>query len=119
MKATQPLAAAAVGVVALLAASNATAHATLVSASPAANAAGPTPARIVLRFSEKLTPRFSSFTLTSHGAAVPMRVVAGPDRHTLVGSPGRRLAPGLYRVAWRAVATDSHAMRGTYAFAVR
>lgn len=119
MRVNQPAAAAAVSLAVLLSGSEAAAHARLVGASPALNAAGPAPARIVLTFNEKLAAKFSGFDVTTGGRAVPVKVAAGRDRRTLVGAPQKRLAPGAYRVAWHVVAADAHPMRGTYAFTVR
>lgn len=104
----------------LLAGSQADAHARLVSASPAINASAPAPRQIVLKFSEKLEPRFSSFEVTRGGARVPMKTAAvGGDRRTLMGAPAKPLARGAYQVAWHVVAADTHRMQGTYTFTVR
>ena len=119
MRVNRPATAAAIGLAVVLSGSEAAAHAKLVGASPALNAAGPAPARIVLRFNEKLAAKFSGFDVTSGGRAVPVKVVAARDSRTLVGAPLKPLAPGAYRVAWRVVAADAHQMRGTYVFTVR
>ena len=56
------------------------AHPKLLSASPAANATVAKPARITLRFSEKLMPKFSGadLVMTGHGGTehAPMKVTA-------------------------------------------
>lgn len=108
-------------------ASAAQAHPKLVSASPAANATVTKPARIELRFSEKLMPKFSGADLkmTGHGVAThpPMKVTAtatvARDGNTLVLTPKTPLAPGSYTVAWHVVSSDTHRITGNYAFAVK
>jgi len=109
----------AVAVVALMAASQAAAHAKLVSSSPAANATVAAPAQIELRFNEKLQPKFSGFELRSGGVAVPVKVSVGQDGLTMVGTPARALGAGAYEVNWHAITADTHRMQGVYAFTVR
>ena len=108
-------------------ASAAQAHPKLVTASPTANATVDKPARIELRFSEKLMPKFSGADLmmTGHGGAThaPMKItttaaVAG-DGSTLVLTPKAPLAPGRYTVAWHVVSSDTHRVAGNYTFAVK
>mgnify|MGYP002780558462 CR=1 FL=1 len=103
----------------------ANAHPKLVSASPAANATVAKPARIQLRFSEKLMPAFSKADLTM--AAMPgmaaMKVAStaalAADGRTLVVTPKAPLHAGRYSVAWQIVSTDTHKVAGSYAFAVK
>lgn len=107
------------------AASAANAHPKLVSASPAENATVAKPARVYLRFSEKLIPAFSKGELVR--AAMPgmpaMKIattstlVAGG--HTLVVTPRSPLQPGRYNMAWHVVSTDTHKVDGSYMFAVK
>jgi len=108
-------------------ASVAQAHPKLVSASPAPNATVAKPARVALRFSEKLMPKFSGADLmmTAHGGAShpPMKVAAAAgiaeDGRTLVVTPKSPLAPGRYSLAWHVVSADTHRVTGNYAFAVK
>lgn len=104
---------------ALLGATHAQAHAKLVSASPAENAAGAAPKAITLKFNEKLQPKFSGFELTRGGTAVPVKVTVGKDKLSLIGAPARPLAAGAYEVKWHAVTADTHRMQGAYTFTVR
>lgn len=106
-------------VAALLAGSEAAAHAKLISANPAVGATGSAPRQIVLRFSEKLQPKFSGFDVTYRGASVPMKTAVGRDRRTLVGASTRPLTKGAYQVAWHAVTADTHRIKGSYTFTVR
>ena len=103
----------------------ASAHPKLVSASPAANATVAKPARIELRFSEKLMPAFSKAELTMAAmpgmAAMTMASAAtlSSDGQTLVITPKTSLPSGRYSVAWQVVSTDTHKVAGAYAFAVK
>ena len=108
-------------------ASAAQAHPKLQSASPAPNATVAKPARLALRFSEKLIPKFSGVDLimTAHrGTAHPPMKVAtaagvAEDGRTLVVTPKGPLAPGRYSVAWHVVSGDTHRVAGNFAFAVK
>lgn len=103
------------------------AHPKLLSATPAPNATVTKPARVALRFSEKLMPKFSGADLmmTAHGGTAhpPMKVAAAAgiadDGRTLVVTPKAPLAPGRYSVAWHVVSADTHRMAGNFAFAVK
>lgn len=103
----------------------ANAHPKLVSATPAANATVAKPARIQLRFSEKLMPAFSKADLIM--AAMPgmpeMKMAStaalASDGRTLVVTPKAPLHTGRYNVAWHVVSTDTHKVAGNYAFAVK
>ena len=105
----------------------ANAHPKLVAATPAPNATVAKPARVELRFSERLMPKFSGADLVMTGmkgmAHPPMKVPAtatvAADGHTLVVTPKSSLGAGTYSVAWRVVSTDTHRITGTHAFAVK
>ncbi len=111
--------------VVLMLAGAAAAHPKLVSSSAAPNATVMGPARVQLRFSEKLVPAFSTADLAmasaKGGAATRIAAAAAmsPDGHTLVVTPKRPLRAGRYTVAWRVVSTDTHRVAGSYAFAVK
>ncbi len=105
------------------------AHPSLVSASPAANASATAVSRIVLRFSERLTPRLAGATLTMTGmpgmADHPdmemngVQAAIGSDGRSIVLTSAKPLPAGTYRVDWYAVGADTHRITGTHAFAVR
>lgn len=103
------------------------AHPKLVSASPAANATVAKPARIELRFSEKLVANFSGADLmmTRHGGKShpPMKVEAtasvASDGQTLVVTPKAPLGAGQYSVAWHVVSVDTHRVNGNLAFTAK
>jgi methionine-rich copper-binding protein CopC len=121
------LAAAAVAI-----AAPALAHPQLVSATPAQSTNASHVERIVLTFSEPLVAAFSGFDVVM--TAMPgmsqghqhqptkvsgIVVKVGPDGKSLVGTMGRRLAPGSYDVNWRAVSTDTHRITGKISFTVQ
>jgi methionine-rich copper-binding protein CopC len=110
---------AALAALTLLAASQAQAHAKLTAEEPAANATVAAPARLVLRFSEKLDPKFSGLALSRGGAPVAAKVAVGSDGDSLVAAPAKPLTPGVYRVDWHSVAVDAHRLTGSYSFTVR
>jgi len=97
------------------------AHAMLDRASPpvGSRVAG-APARIELWFTEALEPTFSSVRVLDASARQVDRADtafnAGEPGHVVVAVPP--LAPGRYRVVWRAVSVDTHVTSGDYAFDV-
>lgn len=98
----------------------ASAHPHLVAASPAPNAIVARPARLELRFSERLVPRFSHVeVLPAAGGPLPMAAAVAGDGMVLILTPRAPLPPGLYRVNWHAVSVDTHHLDGSYAFRVR
>lgn len=115
-----PLIAAAAAAGLLAVATQAEAHARLVSATPAANASTPSPTTLTLRFSEKLEPKFSGAALMkADGSSVPVKAQVGKDRKTIVADVPGKLAPGAYMVMWHVVSADGHRMKGDFSFTVR
>ncbi len=116
-----------VAAVLLVAAGAANAHPKLVSATPAANATVAKPARLMLRFSEKLMPKFVGADLMMTGMNgmkhAPMKVASastvGADGRTLIIVPKSPLGAGTYNVAWYVVSSDTHRITGNHAFAVK
>lgn len=111
---------AAAGVLAV--ASEASAHAHLTGANPAANATVAAPKQLTLRFSEKLNPKFSGLTVTMpqmKNMAVAANVAVGKDGKTLVATPKEALPAGAYKVTWHAVTADTHRVQGAYGFTVK
>lgn len=113
--------AAAVGVSALLVATQAVAHAHLVSSNPAANATVAAPKTITLTFSERLVPAFSGFDLVMvehNNMKVPVKTALSRDGKSIVGTPEGPLMKGAYKVTWRAASSDGHRMNGEVTFKV-
>ncbi|AMR78381.1 MULTISPECIES: copper homeostasis periplasmic binding protein CopC [Cupriavidus] len=119
---------AALAAAAVLASTAAFAHPKLVSSMPADKAEVAAPQKIELKFSENLATQFSgaSLVMTSMpGMAnhAPMKIAAkvagSDDPKTMVITPAQTLAPGSYRVDWRAVSSDTHPINGNIAFTVK
>ncbi len=112
------LAAAAAGMVA----GAAHAHPKVTSSSPAAGAHVASPTEIRISFTEVLFPKFSGIVLKDAKGRV---VSTGPaavnpkDRKQMSAPVRARLAPGTYKVEWRAVSADTHRVQGDYSFMVR
>jgi copper resistance protein C len=105
-----------------LACGHAFAHAQLQKAIPAVGGTVAPPSEIRLEFSEGVEPKFSKVTLTgADGTAVPLGPpkVEGADGAVLIAPIGKPLAPGAYKVQWRAVSVDSHQTQGTFDFIVK
>ncbi|WP_454737511.1 copper homeostasis periplasmic binding protein CopC [Cupriavidus necator] len=111
-----------------LASSVAFAHPKLVSSTPADKAEVSAPQKIELLFSENLLTQFSGANLVMTGMPgmadhAPMKVAAkvsgSDDPKAMVITPARTLAPGSYRVDWRAVSSDTHPITGNIAFTVK
>lgn len=103
-------------------ATNAAAHAVLVTSAPAADASvTPAPAQLELHFNEALEQKFSSVTLAdAHG-----KTLAKASGDASVSDPKvlrltlPTLAPGAYTVVWSAMTPDSHRTKGRYLFRVQ
>jgi copper transport protein len=95
-------------------------HATLVSSEPAANSHLPaSPPRVRLVYSEPVEGGLARVTIVpGAGAPIVLRAAGDPrDVHAVI-APVDSLAPGRYRLDWRVVSADGHAVDGTFAFAV-
>jgi methionine-rich copper-binding protein CopC len=97
------------------------AHAHLVRAIPAAGGTvQAAPTEVMLRFSEKLEPKFSSVIVRdSAGKQVNKgdATVDKSDRMVIrVSLPS--LEPGVYKVEWRAMSADTHKINGDFTFKV-
>ncbi|MGO4304764.1 MULTISPECIES: copper homeostasis periplasmic binding protein CopC [unclassified Cupriavidus] len=106
----------------------AVAHPALVSSMPADKAEIAAPSKIELHFSERLVTQFSGANLVMTAMPgmdghAPMKIAAtvagSDDPKTMVVTPARPLAPGSYRVDWRAVSSDTHPITGNVSFTVR
>ena len=112
---------AACAVLTLSAAVTAVAHPHVVRATPAAGSTvKTTPIEVTIRFNEKLEPAFGSVVVRdSEGKQVDKGdgAVDKKDRLVLrVSLPP--LMPGIYKVEWRAVGTDTHKVNGDFTFTV-
>jgi methionine-rich copper-binding protein CopC len=97
------------------------AHAMLDKAEPAVGSRVATaPSRVELVFTERLEPAFSKVEVLD---ATGRRVDRGDSAvdakaRDHMGVSLQSLAPGRYRVVWRAVSVDTHVTSGDYAFDV-
>lgn len=103
------------------------AHPKLISTEPQADAQAISPTKIELRFSEALLTQFSRAKLLLTGTPgtthppilIDVKLSSSVDAKTMLITPAQPLATGSYRVEWRAVASDTHPVKGTLSFAVQ
>ena len=125
MKRPQTFAAIALAFAALfLTPSFASAHAQLISTSPAANSILATPpAKVTLTWGEKVDTNAQQILLAdSTGKALPTHYLFSFDpkssQSTVTLTPIKTLLSGSYIVSWRAVSSDGHLVGGAYSFGV-
>jgi copper resistance protein C len=99
----------------------ANAHAQLVRAEPAAGGnVGKAPSEVTLHFNERLEGALSSVVVrdaTGKQVDKGNGVVDKKDRKVIrVSLPD--LEPGVYKVEWRAVSTDTHRITGDFTFKI-
>ena len=79
------------------------------------------PKEIRLSFNEKIEARVSKVdVITSNGAKVdtePVRADTKRSTDLVVNLPA--LQPGRYRVQWRAISVDTHAIQGNFEFEIK
>ncbi len=97
------------------------AHTHLVRATPAAGGTVQTaPSEVTLRFSEKLEPKFSSVVVRDAACKQVDKgdsTVDKADRKVIrVLLPP--LEPGVYKVEWKAMSTDTHKIDGNFTFKI-
>jgi copper resistance protein C len=98
------------------------AHAHLVRATPAAGGTVHTPPNeVTLRFNEKLEAAFSSVIVRdSAGKQVDKGdgAVDKADRTLMRVMLQQPIAPGVYKVEWKAMSADTHKIDGNFTFKV-
>jgi copper resistance protein C len=106
----------------LCGAGSALAHAHLVRATPAAGGTVPTPPNeVTLRFNEKLEAAFSSVVVRDQSGKQVDKGGGAVDKsdRTLMRVPLQQpLAPGVYKVEWKAMSADTHKIDGNFTFKV-
>lgn len=114
-------AAMALGAVALLSATQASAHASLVKSDPAANATVAAPKAITLTFDEEVTPAFTGFdVMMGGGMKMPVKTTVSKDKKTITGVFSGPVMAGAYKISWHAAAADDgHKSTGVLAFTVK
>lgn len=94
------------------------AHAYLDRASPrVGNTVAQSPREVVLWFTEKIEPAFSSIEVRNvQGAVVNSGKATGSATQLRV--PVKTLPPGTYKVIWRVLSVDTHRTQGDFTFRV-
>jgi methionine-rich copper-binding protein CopC len=122
MSAQRTLTAVAVGaIMSLSAASVALAHPRVLQATPTAGGTvAAAPNELTIRFSEKLEPAFSSVVVRDAEGKQVDKGDGALDKkdHQLMRASLPSLTPGVYKVEWRAVGTDTHKVNGDFTFTV-
>jgi methionine-rich copper-binding protein CopC len=96
-------------------------HAFLDHASPLVGSTVATPPReLVLWFTEKLEPAFSSIEVRNAQGVAVQSGKAQLDRNdgTQLRVPLKALPPGIYLVNWRVLSVDTHRTQGSFSFRV-
>jgi methionine-rich copper-binding protein CopC len=97
----------------------ASAHADLVSATPAdKSTVNGTPTEIVLTFSESLDPAKSSMILRDPSGSQVAKAGVDPAEDTVMRLTPPALEPGAYEIDWTSAALDGHLLRGKVTFTV-
>ena len=95
------------------------AHSLLLESSPAAGATVRSPARLSLRFNNRVEKALSRLRLVdARGAAQPLTVLVGEGAADRLDAALPALAPGVYRVDWQVLSTDGHIVTGRFSFGV-
>jgi methionine-rich copper-binding protein CopC len=112
----------------LLTGARAHAHPELVQTTPVANATTAAPARIELRFSERMVEAFSGADLLmvdmpgmkmDEPSKEAVTVAVGADGMTLTLTPAKPLPAGTHRVDYHVVGADTHRVTGSFTFRVK
>jgi copper resistance protein C len=96
------------------------AHASLDHASPrVGSTVNPAPKELVLWFTEKIEPKFSSIEVRNEqGATVTAGKATVVGDRTQLRVPLKTLLPGSYKVFWRVLSVDTHHAEGNFSFRV-
>jgi methionine-rich copper-binding protein CopC len=98
----------------------ANAHAMLDHASPAVGGTVASPPKdVVISFTEKLEPKFSSIEVRdAKGAAMQTGKATLGNAPTDLRVSLKPLPPGTYKVIWRVLSVDTHRTQGSFSFKV-
>jgi len=104
----------------LIAPAGAIAHAFLDHAAPrVGNTIAQSPREVVLWFTERLEPAFSSIEVRNEqGVAVTAGKATVIGDRTQLRVPLKALSPGTYKVIWRVLSVDTHRTQGDFTFRV-
>ena len=101
--------------------SAALAHAMLDHAMPPVGSSqSAAPREVVLSFTEKLEPAFSTIEVRSESGAVVSsgKAQVNAKQRTQLRVLLKALAPGTYKVIWRVLSVDTHRTQGDFTFKV-
>jgi copper resistance protein C len=94
------------------------AHASLSHASPSGGSAlGAAPQEVTLTFTDTLEAAFSKLTVTDANG-IEVSQGKGQVNGNVMRVSLKPLSPGIYKVNWRAVSTDTHKTEGNFTFSV-
>jgi copper resistance protein C len=90
------------------------------SSPPAGSTVSPAPKEVVLSFSEKLEPNFSTIEVRDAKGAPMHAGKSSVDaaQRTQMRVALKALPPGTYKVIWRVLSVDTHRSQGTFTFRV-
>ena len=95
------------------------AHAYLDHASPrVGNTVAQSPKEIMLWFSEKVEPAFSTVEVRNEQGALVSSGKATAVGGTQLRVPVKTLPPGTYKVNWRVLSVDTHRTESSFTFRV-
>jgi len=96
------------------------AHAYLDHASPrVGNTVSQAPKEVMLWFTEKIEPAFSTIEVRNEqGALVSSGKATVVGDRTQMRVPVKALPPGTYKVIWRVLSVDTHRTQGDFTFRV-
>ncbi len=99
---------------------NGFAHAFLDHAAPrVGSTVSPAPREMVLWFTQKLEPAFSSIEVRNEsGASVTAGKASVGGDGTQLRVSLKALSPGTYKVIWRVLSVDTHRTQGDFSFHV-
>ncbi len=106
------------GVLALSAPGTVLAHSLLLESSPAAEAAVPPPARVTLRFNNRIEKKLSQLRVVPPQGEAQNLAVALDGPANELAAPFPPLGPGHYRIEWRVLSIDGHVVNGRFAFRI-
>ena len=77
------------------------------------------PKSVLLTFTEKLEPAFSTVEVrNAQGASVQAGKARRPSDRTRLRVALKPLSPGTYKVIWHALSVDTHRTQGDFSFSV-
>ena len=94
-------------------------HSLLIECAPAAGSAVRAPARLTLRFNNRIEKPLSRVALVdAQQVRHELSVVGAEGASDTLSVLAPPLAPGPYRVEWQVLSADGHVVRGRFTFGV-